>query len=438
LAIDVRQQAELEQRQAGTPRDIREVHQTRCCIVGGGPAGVLLALLFARQGIPTTLLEARADFDRDFRGNTLHPAILEILDDIGLAQRLLETVPHTKVRHADQGATGSEFPALDFNRLGGRFPFMTLMAQADFLPFLVNEAGRYPAFNAVMSADVHELVEVGDVVRGVRYRGKDGWHEVQAILTIGADGRFSRLRRLSKLPPAIKTSQPMDILWFRLSKQAGDPHGIAGSYNMGRGLFLLELADHWQVGYMLPKGGYQQLRETGIEAFRAAVVSGAPWLRGRIEELQAWTQCSLLSVESDLMKRWYRAGLLLIGDAAHVMSPVGGNGINYAVQDAATAANLLSGPLKARRMRLRDLAAVQRRREWPTRITQSIVNLIQDRVLGPNLEGNFRQEAIPPVVVSLAKAPVVQRLLLTWLAYGIWPVHLSPAVRAAPSVHRTT
>jgi 2-polyprenyl-6-methoxyphenol hydroxylase-like FAD-dependent oxidoreductase len=202
-------------------------------------------------------------------------------------------------------------------------------------------------------------------------------------------------------------------------------------FRMGRGLIMLERTDHWQLGHILPKGGYQQLHAAGIGTFRDTIADIMPWLRGRVDELQEWKQCSLLAVESDRLPRWYRPGLLLIGDAAHVMSPVGGNGINYAVQDAAAAANVLSRPLKAGRLSLRDLAAVQRRREWPTRITQAIVNQIQDRVLGPALHNTDRTSVpLPPGATFLLRLPLLQRIPLIWLAYGVWPVRLSPAVRA--------
>ena len=430
MAIDVRQQAEHTQARMA-PHESRDVHRTTCCVVGGGPAGVILALLLARQGIPTVLLESHADFDRDFRGDTIHPAIMQILDEIGLANRLLETVPHTKVHRVVPPLPGGTPPSIDFHVLGGKFPFMTFMRQAAFLEFLAAEASRYPAFTLVTGANVRELVEEADVVRGVRYQAADGWHEVRALLTVGADGRFSRLRQLSGLPAPVKTSPPIDILWFRLSKQAGDPEGIMGGFRMGRGLIMLERTDHWQLGHVLPKGGYQQLHAAGIEAFRNTIAEIMPWLRGRVDELRDWKQCSLLAVESDRLPRWYRSGLLLIGDAAHVMSPIGGNGINYAVQDAAAAANILSGPLKRGRMSLRDLAAVQRRRNWPTRVTQAIVNQIQDRVLGPAVHSTTDMNApLPPGAAFLLRVPFLQRLPLAWIAYGVWPVHLTSTVRA--------
>jgi 2-polyprenyl-6-methoxyphenol hydroxylase-like FAD-dependent oxidoreductase len=222
----------------------------------------------------------------------------------------------------------------------------------------------------------------------------------------------------------------MDILWFRLPKEPGDPEGIVGGFSMGRGLIMLERTDHWQLGYVMAKGSYQLIHKAGLDTFRQSIAAIHPWLSGRVQTLQDWKQCSLLAVESDRMPRWYRPGLLLIGDAAHVMSPIGGNGINYAVQDAAAAANILSRPLKTGHITVRDLAAVQRRRDWPTRITQAIVNQIQDRVVGPAVRGTARMGVpLPPYTVSLLRVPILQRIPLMWVAYGVWPVHLSRAVR---------
>ncbi len=430
MAIDV----EHRERQLHAPGEVHavlEVRHTTCCVVGAGPAGAILALILARQGIAVTLLEAHSDLDRDFRGDTIHPAILQILDEIGLAERLLKTVPHTRVTRIVPPIPIPRPPTIDFNHLGGRFPYMVFMRQAEFLEFIVAEASRYPTFRLVLGASVRDLVEEDGVVRGVRYQAADGWHEVRALLTVGADGRFSRLRHLAGLPAARKTSPPIDILWFRLTKQPGDPEGLIGNFSMGRGLIMLERIDHWQIGYVLPKGTYQQVHAAGLEAFRQALSGIVPWLQGRVEELRDWKQFSLLAVESDRLPRWYRPGLLLIGDAAHVMSPIGGNGINYAIQDAAAAANILSGPLKSGRVSVRDLAAVQRRREWPTRITQALVTQIQDRVIGPAVKNTSGGPGIPlpPGAAVLLRFPLLQRLPLLWFAYGIWPVHLRPEIR---------
>jgi 2-polyprenyl-6-methoxyphenol hydroxylase-like FAD-dependent oxidoreductase len=222
----------------------------------------------------------------------------------------------------------------------------------------------------------------------------------------------------------------MDVLWFRLSREPGDPQGVMGAFSMGRGLVMLERTDHWQIGYVLRKGTYQQIHAAGLERFRTSIAEIAPWLSSRVQELTDWKQCSLLAVESDRMRRWFRPGLLLIGDAAHIMSPVGGNGINYAVQDAAAAANHLSARLKSGRISVADLAAVQRRRDIPTRITQAIVTQIQDRVLGPAIRNTSGMGVpLPPGAAWLPRIPVVQRLALMWVAYGILPVRLSSEVR---------
>ena len=406
---------------------VRDIQHTTCCVVGAGPAGALLALLLARQGIAVSLLEAHLDLDRDFRGDTVHPAIMEILDEIGLADRLLKQVAHTKIQTARP--PGASF-VVEFSRLKTRFPYIAIMPQARFLEFLTAEAARYPAFRLVMGASVRELVEEAGEVRGVRYQAPSGWHEVRALLTVGADGRFSRVRQLSGLPPPIKTSQPIDVLWVRLSRRPTDPEGVQGRFGGGAGLILLDRGDRWQLGYVMPKGGYQRLHAAGLERLRATVANLAPWLADRVGELSDWKQVSLLSVESDFMPRWYRPGLLLIGDAAHTMSPVGGNGINYAVQDAAAAANSLVGPLKTGRVTVRHLAAVQRRRALPTRITQAVVNQVQNRVITDLLRAPG-PAALPKVVQLVLTTPVLATLPLRWIAFGLWPVHLIPDLRAA-------
>jgi 2-polyprenyl-6-methoxyphenol hydroxylase-like FAD-dependent oxidoreductase len=380
----------------------------------------MLALLLARQRVPVVLLEAHGDFDRDFRGDSLHPAIMQVLDELGLADQLLE-LPHRKLRQATLPANPPI--TVDLSRLPGRFPYITLMPQAQFLEFLTGHATRYPSFQLRMRANARELVEQDGVVRGVRYHAPDGWHELRAALTVGADGRFSQIRRLCGLQPVV-TAATIDVLWFRLPRLAGDPEGATGGIGGGHMLLLIDRGEVWQLGMVIPKGSWPQLRAAGLAALRRTVVELVPWLAGRVEGLADWAQVSLLSVTADRLPRWYRPGLLLIGDAAHVMSPVAGNGINYAIADAVAAANLLARPLATGQLAERDLAAVQRVRRWPTRITQRVVGVLQDRLLA----GALGSATGPPKLVrGLLRVPLLRDLAPRLAAFGARPEHVRPA-----------
>jgi 2-polyprenyl-6-methoxyphenol hydroxylase-like FAD-dependent oxidoreductase len=405
--------------------DVRDVQSTSCCVVGGGPGGAMLALLLARQGISVLLLEAHKDFDREFRGDTVHPSTLEILDEIGLADRLHQ-LPHQKVYGPVISAANGPFAPFDLRRLDTRFPYIMLMHQPIFLEFLTEEAKKYPNFRLLMGANVLELVEDIGGVRGVRYQTPDAWHEVRALLTVGADGRFSRLRHLAGIEP-IKTSPPMDVLWFRLPRLPEDPPApggaLVGALGRGRILAVLDRRDYWQVAYVFPKGHYQELRAQGLEALRHSIAELEPRLAPHVEHLSDWHQFSLLSVESSRCPRWYKPGLLLIGDAAHVMSPVGGVGINYAIQDAVVAANVLTKPLKAGQVQWSDLAEVQRQREWPTRFIQAVQSFAQKRIVASVLrtQAAFR---IPWFVRLFARVPILRDLPARLIAFGIWRVHV--------------
>ena len=404
--------------------EIRDVERTTCCVVGGGPGGAVLALLLARAGVGVTLLEAHPDFDREFRGDTLHPSVMEIMDQLGLADRLLE-LPHTEARSFTLQTVSGPFTPVDLSRLNTKFPYITLMPQTSFLEFITGEAKRYPNFRLVMEARGRELIEEDGVIRGVRYESEDGPHEVRAVLTVGADGRGSRVRRLAGFEP-VKTSPPMDVLWFKLPREEGDPEGLIGRFGRGHIAVMLDRQDYWQAGYVIPKGTYPELRREGIESLRRGFAELIPEYADRIEHLKDWKQASLLSVESSICPRWYRPGLLLIGDAAHVMSPVAGVGINYAIQDAVVAANALSRPLKRSQERLvdldvRHLAAVQRRRELPTRLIQRFQALIQQRVLAPTLRSN--EPFAPPLFLRLLiRVPIVRNIPSRIIAFGLWRV----------------
>lgn len=402
--------------------DILDVKETTCCIVGGGPGGAVLSLLLARKGVPVMLLEAHKNFEREFRGDTIHPSVLEIMDEIGLVDRLHQ-LPHAKIRTMTLRTAEGPVTIADISDLKIRYPYIMMLPQSRFLEFIVQEAENYPQFQLVLGANVQRLVEEDGVVRGVRYRADDGWHEVRALLTVGADGRFSHVRSLAGFEP-IKTAPPMDVLWFCLPRRPEDPDDAPGGY-LGRGniLVLLTRPEEWQVGFVFPKGEYQKVRAAGIETLRRSIVETVPWLGDRVGQLQGWQHVSVLSVESSRVPLWCRTGLILIGDAAHVMSPVGGVGINYAIQDAVVAANVLSGPLQKGQVRLTDLAVVQRQREWPTRIIQAIQAQFQKSVVARILDSDkpFRPSLLLRV---LPRIPILRHLLARLLAVGVSTVHV--------------
>ncbi|HEY0079753.1 MAG TPA: FAD-dependent oxidoreductase [Pyrinomonadaceae bacterium] len=401
---------------AADEREVREVRETSCCIVGGGPAGVILALLLARKNVPVVLLEAHEDFERDFRGDTIHPSVMELLDAVGLADRLLE-LRHSKIPTVSFSTPDGLVTLADFKRLKTRFPYITMLPQAQFLAFVAAEAKRYPSFQLTMGARVEELIEEGGRVRGVRYRGEDGWHEVRALLTVGADGRSSRVRHLTGMEP-VKTSPPMDVLWFRLPRKPEDPEGALARISRGHAVVMLDRLEQWQTAYVILKGSYGEIRAAGIDALRKSIAEVLPEFADRTSHLKDWKQVSMLSVESSRLRQWYREGLLLIGDAAHVMSPVGGVGINYAIQDAVVASNILSEPLSRGDLGLEHLRAVQREREWPTRVIQSIQALIQQRIIAAALNPN--QQFKPPFILRLMLSiPVLRNLPARIIAFGV-------------------
>ena len=414
---------ELHEKAVGSERS---ASRTTCCVVGGGPAGAVLALLLARGGVDVALLEAHSDFDRKFRGDTIHPSVMELMDKLGLTEGLLG-LRHSKVDGLTVQTTSGPFTPVDFSRLRTRFPYMTVMPQTSFLEFVTGEASRYPNFRLVMGAKVRGLVEEDGVVRGVRYEDRGGeQHEVRAVLTVGADGRGSRVRKLAGFEPK-KASPPMDVLWFELPKEDGDPEeGWISRFGGGRVAILIVRIDRWQAGYVLPKGTYPRLRRAGIAEFRSGFAGTLPEFAGRMEQITDWRQVSFLSVESSRCEKWHKDGLLLIGDAAHAMSPIGGVGINYAIQDAVAAANTLTVPLRESRLvnlPRRYLAAVQRRRQLPTRVIQAFQALIQRKVFA-NALGSEEPFAPPAAVRLVLSLPVLRALPARIIAFGLLPSRL--------------
>ena len=405
-----------------------ETVSVRCCIAGGGPAGMMLGLLLARAGVDVLVLEKHVDFLRDFRGDTIHPSTLEVMHELGVLERLL-ALPHQKVPRINGQFGDLALTVADFSSLSTQCRFVAFMPQWDFLNFLAEEAARYSTFQLRMQADVTGLIEEAGSVVGLRASTPDGPLEVRASLVVGADGRHSVVRAKAGLSIE-EFGAPMDVLWFRLSRQSTDPANPVGRFDAGRIFIMLNRGEYWQCGFVIPKGSRDQLQGRGLPEFRAAVAQLAPFMADRVGELQDWAAIKLLTVQVDRLRQWYRPGLLCIGDAAHAMSPVGGVGINLAIQDAVATANLLTAPLRAGRLTARDLQLVQQRREWPTRMTQRVQLAIQNRVIRRVLSGSNKLS--PPFAIRLiAWFPFLRRIPARMIGMGFRPEHVrTPAMKA--------
>jgi 2-polyprenyl-6-methoxyphenol hydroxylase-like FAD-dependent oxidoreductase len=398
----------------------------RCCIAGGGPAGIMLGLLMARAGVEVLVLEKHADFLRDFRGDTIHPSTLEVMHELGLLEDLLK-LPHQKAPRLNAKVGGLALTVADFTHLPTHCRFIAFMPQWDFLNFLAERGARYPTFTLRMQAEVTGLLEDAGCVVGLQATTPDGPLEVRASLVVGADGRHSVVRARAGLQ-VDEFGAPMDVLWFRLSRRPGDSEDPVARFEMGRIFIMLNRGEHWQCGFVIPKGSLEQLQARGLPAFRDSVAQLAPFVADRVGELSDWDAIKLLTVQVDRLPRWYRPGLLCIGDAAHAMSPVGGVGINLAIQDAVAAANLLAAPLRADRLTTEDLLLVQLRREWPTRVTQRFQIFVQNRVIRRVLSGAGK--LTPPLAVRLlARFPFLRRIPARLIGIGFRPEHVkTPAV----------
>jgi 2-polyprenyl-6-methoxyphenol hydroxylase-like FAD-dependent oxidoreductase len=396
-----------------------------CCIVGGGPAGMMLGYLLARAGIEVLVLEKHADFLRDFRGDTIHPSTMEVMHELGVLEEFLKR-PHQEIPRARARIGGEEIVLGDMTYLRTRCRFVVMMPQWDFLDFLAERGCRYPTFHLRMQAEVTGLIEEQGRIVGIRANTPAGPVDVRADLVVGADGRNSVVRDHSGL--AVEDiGAPMDVLWMRLSRRASDPDLIVYS-DRGRALALMDRGSYWQCGFSVPKGTAEEMQAKGIEEFRASVAQFAPFLLDRVSELRDWNDVKLLTVRVDRLRQWYRPGLLCIGDAAHAMSPFGGVGINLAIQDAVAAANILAEPLRAGTVSIRHLAKIQRRRGFPTRITQRAQTLIRQQVAG-NLDAS-RPRRVPWSVRLLERTTILRRMRTRFIGVGIRPEHVK-----TPDIH---
>jgi 2-polyprenyl-6-methoxyphenol hydroxylase-like FAD-dependent oxidoreductase len=394
----------------------------RCCIAGGGPAGMMLGFLLARAGISVLVLEKHADFLRDFRGDTIHPSTLEVMYELGLLDEFLQR-PHQEVRRLGAQIGDKSVEVADFTHLPTHCRFIAFMPQWDFLDFLAEHAKRFPAFQLKMEAEARDLTVDSGVVTGLLATTPRGEIRVRADLVVAADGRHSTLRERAGLG-VLDIGAPMDVLWMRLSRRSGDPGQILGRIDTGRIFVMLNREDYWQCAFVIPKGGFDEIRARGLPALRQEIAGLAPYLRDRVDELKDWSDVKLLSVSVDRLRAWHRPGLLCIGDAAHAMSPIGGVGINLAIQDAVAAANILTPRLLQGSVSQRDLEAVQRRREFPTRATQRLQVVLQNRVIGRVLASTAKMS--PPFLVRLLGwMPFLRRLPARLIGLGFRPEHVS-------------
>jgi 2-polyprenyl-6-methoxyphenol hydroxylase-like FAD-dependent oxidoreductase len=392
---------------------------------------MVLGLLLARAGVDVAVLEKHGDFLRDFRGDTIHPSTLEVLSELGLLDEFLKR-PHQEARALTGYVGDVEVPIADFTHLPTHCRFIAFMPQWDFLDFIAEQARRYPTFHLMMRAEVTALLEEEGKVVGVHAETEDGPVEVRAGLTIGADGRHSTVRAQGRFEVE-DIGAPMDILWMRLSRRPEDPEQPLGRFDRGRIFIMIYRGDYWQCGFVIPKGGYDAIRGRGLEAFRQEIVAIAPFVRDRVEELKTWDDVKLLTVAVNRLPVWYRPGLLCIGDAAHAMSPVGGVGINLAIQDAVATANLLTRPLLENRLVTDDLRKVQSRRMMPTRLTQYLQVMIQNRVIGRVIEGRERL-SLPWPLKLLRRFPMLRRIPARLIGIGVRPEHVrTPEVVAQSS-----
>ncbi len=411
---------------AGLPdtadRLMPSITPVRCCVVGGGPAGMMLGLLLARAGVPVTVLEKHGDFLRDFRGDTVHPSTLQILDEIGLRERF-DRLPQRRIEHLSGIIGGREQPIVDFRGLEP-FDYLALVPQWDLLDMLAGAGRAFPGFDLRMRHRATALVERAGRVAGVRVESPEGAYELRADLVVACDGRRSTLREAAGMQ-AREYGAPMDVLWFRMPRKPSDPPDTFGLVDRGEMMVMLNRDEYWQAAFLVPKGSDAELRAQPIDALRDSVVKLAPYLADRRDAIASWDEVSTLSVQVDRLDRWHKPGLLLIGDAAHAMSPIGGVGINLAVQDAVAAANALAKPLLAGgAIDEAVLAGIQRRRQWPVKVVQRVQITIQKRLISRVLERTGKPPRVPAVLRFLLRFRAIRHIPARLFGYGLRQEHV--------------
>ena len=394
---------------------------TRCCVVGGGPAGMMLGFLLARAGVDVVVLEKHADFFRDFRGDTVHPSTLEIMYELGLLDVFLK-VPHQKLERLSIQVGGEKLSIIDLTHLPSQCTFVALMPQWDFLNFLAEQGKHYKTFDLHMSTEALDLIEQNGRVAGVRATSPNGALSIRADLVVGCDGRHSTVRAKAGLK-SVDYGAPMDVLWFRITRKDTDGVEMFGHVEAGRMMIMLDRGEYWQCAYVIPKGGIDRIKAEGLDAFRRRVVAMTPALAERAGELKSFDDIKLLTVTVDRLRQWWQPGLICIGDSAHAMSPIGGVGVNLAVQDAVAAANRLAAPLKARIVSDEDLRAIEERRAFPVRATQRLQLAMQNQIIAPALRSTAQPK--PPLLFKAFNAfPLLRRIPARVLGLGIRPEHV--------------
>ncbi|WFB07411.1 FAD-dependent oxidoreductase [Streptomyces sp. LX-29] len=404
-----------------------DVRHTTCAIAGAGPAGLMLGMLLARAGVDTVVLEKHGDFLRDFRGDTVHASTLRLMGELGLQEKFSQ-LAHQRIHCLQVVTDDGPYTLADFRRLPGEFPYITFLPQWDFLTFLLDEASHFPHFQLLRHSEVTGVTTAEGRVDGLRYRDTEGReHELRAELTVAADGRRSVLRESAGMEPRVFGSG-IDILWFKLPKGDGDPGGMVGRLSKGQLFVRIERQTHWQAAIAVRKGGYDEIRAQGLDRFRETLVTLTPFLADRVHAVGSWDDVKVLDIQIDRLRRWWRPGLLCIGDAAHTMSPIMGVGINLAIQDAVAAANVLAEPLRSGNLTEEHLARVERRRMRPTAQTQRIQRFLQTRFLEPWVRGEGRS-ATPVVLRLLKRLPVLQAGPARAMAIGLRPESPVPSLR---------